>query len=90
VRFRTAAILSLLLVGGMFVFPTIMLLVVLPSLKQGHPNPLPVYEQMLLEIAVFFLTWRFFLALPIVGVLFTIAGLTQSKTPRTNSNVSTR
>ncbi len=80
-RYKTAAILSVLLVGGMFVFPAVVLAIYLPSLKQDLPNPLPIYEQVLLEISAFCLTWRFLLTLPIVSVLFTIAGLTNGKAP---------
>ncbi|HTW59983.1 MAG TPA: hypothetical protein VMD99_17790 [Terriglobales bacterium] len=77
-RFRTAAILSVVLIGGMFLLPAAVLAVFLPSLKQGLPNPLPLYEQILLAITAFFLAWRFLLALPIVAVLFTIAGFTNA------------
>ena len=80
-RYKTAAILSVVLVGGMFVFPAVILAIFLPSLRQGLPNPLPVYEQVLLEISAFCLTWRFLLALPILSVLFTIAGFTNAKAP---------
>jgi type II secretory pathway component PulF len=69
------------LVGGMFGLPAIVLAVFLPSLKQGLPNPIPVYEQVLLEISAFCLRWRFLLALPIVSVLFTIAAFTHPRTP---------
>jgi len=82
VRFRTAAILCVVLIGGMFLFPTAVLAVFLPSLKQGLPNPVPIYEQILLDVSVFCLTWRFFLVLPIVGVLFTVAGFTYPKSQR--------
>jgi hypothetical protein len=78
VRFRTAAILSLVLIGGMFVLPAGVLAVFLPSLKQGLPDPIPGYERFLLEVASFFMIWRFLLALPIAAVLFTVAGFTNA------------
>jgi hypothetical protein len=89
VRFRTAAILSVVLVGGMFIFPAVVLAVFLPSLNQGLPNPLPAHEHILLAAAAFCLTWRFFLALPIIGLLFTIAGFTYPKTAPTAAQSST-
>jgi len=78
VRFRTAAILSVVLIGGMFVLPAAVWAAFLPSLKQGLPDPIPGYERILLEVAVFCVTWRFLLALPIAAVLFTVAGFTNA------------
>lgn len=75
-RYRTAAILSIVLIGGMFVIPAVIESTFLPSLKQGTPDPLPGYEQILLAVAAFFLGWRFVLALPIALVLFTVAAFT--------------
>jgi hypothetical protein len=49
----------------------------LPSLQQGLPNPVPEYEQVLLEIASFCQRFRFLLALPIPMLLFSIAAFTQ-------------
>ena len=37
-RYKTAAILSVVLVGGMFVFPAVILAIFLPSLRQGLPS----------------------------------------------------
>jgi hypothetical protein len=78
VRYRTAAILSFVPVGAMIGLPAIVEAVFLPSLRQGVPNPVPYHEQILLEIAVVCAQWRWFLALPIPGVLFIAAGLTSA------------
>jgi len=77
VRYRTAAI-SCFVIGGMFGYPALIWAIFLPSLKQGLPNPLPAYEKMLLDIAVFCSEWRFILLLPIVGLglIFTIVEVT--------------
>ena len=75
-RFRTAAILSVVLIGGMFGLPAAVLAVFLPSLNEGLPNPVPGYEQVLLGVAEFCGRFRWVLALPIVVVLFTVAAFT--------------
>jgi len=62
----------------MFVLPAAVWAAFLPSLKQGLPDPIPGYERILLEVAVFCVTWRFLLALPIAAVLFTVAGFTNA------------
>jgi len=82
VRYRTAAIACFGLIGGMFGLPALVLAIFLPSLNQGLPSPLPAYEKILLDIAVFCGDWKWVLALPIVGLalLFTIAELTASRT----------
>jgi hypothetical protein len=82
VRYRTAAMLSVVLIGGMFAVPAAIMAVFSPSLSQGIPDPLPGYEHVLLAVAAFFLTWRFVLALPIALVLFTIAAFTSASTGR--------
>ncbi len=73
-RYRTAAILSVALVGGMFGLPVVIKAAFLPSLRQGLP--VPGYEKILLEVAIFCLRFSWLLALPITVVLFTVAGLT--------------
>jgi hypothetical protein len=83
VRFRTAAILSAVLVGGMFVLPAIVKAVFLPSLRQGFPNPVPDYEQIILRVAAFCLRYSWLLALPTVVVLFLIAAFTGESGVRT-------
>ncbi|HEY1247767.1 MAG TPA: hypothetical protein VGE97_02145 [Nitrososphaera sp.] len=82
VRFGTAAILSLVLIAGMFIFPAVVLHTLLPSLKQNIHNPLPRYEMALLWGASFCMTWRFLIALPLAAVLFTIAALSDSRAVR--------
>lgn len=80
-RYRTAAILSVVLLGGMFGLPEAIRAIFLPSLEQGIPAPVPGYEQVLLGVAVFCFRFRWVLALPIaavVVVLFTIAALTSA------------
>jgi hypothetical protein len=47
VRFRTAAILSAVLVGGTFILPAVVEATLLPSLQ----NPVPGYEQVILAVA---------------------------------------
>jgi hypothetical protein len=76
VRFRTAAILSAVLVGGMILLPAVVKAVFLPSLRQGLPNPVPGYEQVLLRVAAFCLRFSCLLALPTVAVFFLIAAFT--------------
>lgn len=77
-RYKTAGILSLLLVGSMFVLPAAVMTLLFPWLK----DPLTWYERMILDATIFLLSWRFLLALPIVGLLFTAATLTELITPR--------
>jgi hypothetical protein len=74
VRFRTAAILSALLVGGiLFLLPAVIEASFLPSLRQGVPNHVPGYEQILLAVALFCHDRRWLLAPLTVLVLFLIA-----------------
>jgi hypothetical protein len=85
VRYRTAAILSLLLIGGMFGLPEAIRAAFLPSLGQGVPAPVPGYERVLLGIAVFCFRFRWVLALPIAAIvvlLFIIAALTSANGTR--------
>lgn len=44
-RYRTAAILSVVLIGGMFGLPEAIRAVFLPSLEQGIPAQVPGYER---------------------------------------------
>ena len=67
-RYRTVAISCLVLLGAMFAVPATIWAVFLPSLKQGLPDPIPVYERVLLEIAVFCGSWKWLLVLPILGL----------------------
>jgi len=76
--YRTAAISCFALIVGMFAYPVLVWTIFLPSLKRGLPSPLPAYEKMLLDTAVFCNDWRFILLLPMMGlgVSFTIAEVT--------------
>jgi len=76
VRFRTAALLSIALIGVMFGFPAAVEAIFVPSLRQGIPNPVPVYEQILLGAGVWCLQFHWLLTPPIVLLLFTTATLT--------------
>jgi hypothetical protein len=95
VRHKTAAIWSAVLVAvtaGMFALPAAVWEVFLPSLKQGLPDPIPGYEKVLLEVAVFCGTWKWMLALlafPIIGVLFTVAEF-MSNTQACKTRTATR
>ncbi len=78
-RYRTAAIWSAILVGGMFGLPDAIKAMFLPSLEQGIATPIPVYERALLGFAFFCFRFRLLLALPIaviVVALFSVAGFT--------------
>ena len=68
-RYRTAAILAVVLIGGMFCLP-VAAFVVFPTLKGGARIPV------LFDVVLFCLSFRWFLALPIITVLFTIAAFT--------------
>jgi hypothetical protein len=67
----------------MFGLPAIVWAVFLPSLRQGLPNPIPVYERVILDIAVFCGNWKWVLLLPLLGlgIIFTIAEATLSRAP---------
>jgi hypothetical protein len=83
VRFKTAAILSAVLVGGMlFILPAVIEAVYLPSLRQGIPNPIPDYEANLLSVALFCHRFRWFLAPVTVLVFFLVAAFTSKSTVR--------
>jgi hypothetical protein len=66
VRYRTAAILAAVLIGGMFCLP-IAVLAAFPTMKQGPPITV------LFGLGIFCVRFRWFLALPIITVLFTLA-----------------
>ena len=74
VSYRTAAILTAVLVAGIFVLPNITWAVFLPALKQGL-DPIPGYERLLLDFTVFCDTWRFPFALPILAAPLSFAAL---------------
>jgi hypothetical protein len=83
VRYRTAAILCFALIGGMFVAPSV-ILSVFPSLNHKISHPIPAHEEILLQIALFCLSFRWLLLLPTVGlgVSFAIAGMTRASRTR--------
>ena len=77
--FRTAGILCVVLIGGMLVLlPAVVEAVFLPSLRQGRPDPVPAYEQIILAIAFFCLRFRWFLAPLMVMVFFLFAAFTNA------------
>ena len=70
-RSRTAGILSIVLIGGMFALPNAGQAVA--NWYLVHPVEIPLYARIFLGISVFCVTFRWLLALPTVAVLFTIA-----------------
>ena len=74
VRYRTLAISCFVVLVAMFVVPATISAVFLPSLNQGLPDPIPVYERVLLEIAVFCGSWKWLLVIPLsgLGMAFTV------------------
>jgi type II secretory pathway component PulF len=80
-RFRSAAILCFVLIGGMLGLPALIWAIFLPSLKQGLPNPLPAYEKILLDFAAFCGKWKWFPTLPVIvlGLSFTIIEVKASR-----------
>ena len=79
--YRTAAIVTVALVLGIFVLPNVVIAVFLPSLTKGVSGPLPGYEQLLLEFTAFCCTWRLPFALPIIAAPFSIAALSSKPRP---------
>ena len=65
VRYKTLAISCFVLLFTMFAVPAAIWAMFLPSLKQGLPNPIPDYEKLLLEFAIFVSRWKWFLAVPL-------------------------
>lgn len=80
-RYRTLAISCFVALGAMFAVPATIRAIFLPSLNQGLPDTIPVYERVLLEIAFFCGSWKWVLVLPLfgLGVAFTIAELASSR-----------
>jgi hypothetical protein len=79
VRYRTLAIWCFVLLGAMFAVPATIWAVFLPSLKQGLPDPIPIYERVLLEIAVFCGSWKWLLVLPLLGLGMAFTVLASSR-----------
>lgn len=71
-RYRTAAILSIVLIGGMFCLPLAITAIFRPS----SPAPEPLYATILLDVAVFCSRFKWVFALPIMVVLFAVAAFT--------------
>ena len=67
-RYRTAGILSVVLVGGMFILPVVANAVAVRYLDQGLA--IPLYTRILFGVAVFCLSFRWLIAIPAVAVLF--------------------
>ena len=78
-RYRTAAILSVVLIGGMFVLPVAAKAVLSGYVEHGLV--IPLYLRIFFGFAAFCLSFSWLLALPIVGVLFTLAALTHARAP---------
>lgn len=76
VRYKTALILSAALIAIMFGFPAVVQAVFLPSLQRGAPNPIPGYERILLEGALFFMMWRWLVVPTTVLALSLVAAVT--------------
>ena len=89
-RYRTLAVSCFLLLAAMFAVPAIIWAIFLPSLKQGLPDPIPVYERVLLEVAVFCGSWKWLLLLPLVGLgtAFTVAELASSRVSKERFQVA--
>ena len=79
--YRTATILSVTLVLGIFVLPNVVLAVLIPSLKQAVPDSVPGYELLLLQFTALCFTWRLPFALPIVAAPILFAALTSKSRP---------
>jgi hypothetical protein len=82
VSYRTAAILTVTLVLGIFVLPNVVLAVLIPSLKQTVPDSVPGYELLLLQFTAFCFTWRIPFAFPVVAAPFGFAALTKTSKSR--------
>ena len=63
----------------MFAVPATIWAVFLPSLKQGLPDPIPINERVLLEIAVFCGSWKWLLVLPLLGLGMAFTVLASSR-----------
>lgn len=72
--YRTAIILCIVLIGGMFVLPAFAMSLANHYAEQGLY--VPFYLRVYFAFSVFLLTFRFFLIPPIVAVLILIAALT--------------
>ena len=69
--YRTAAILSVLLVGGMFAISFVTMTAAGRLAEQGLG--IPTYERALFDIGFFVATYKWVAAMPIVGTLLLLA-----------------
>jgi len=79
--FRTAAILSVVLVGGMFLTSIATEHLALWYVAHGVET-IPVYQRVFFSMGAFCASFRVLLALPTVAVLFTVAIFTSQRTPQ--------
>ncbi len=77
-RYLTAAVLSLSVIVLLYGFPAAVKAFLLPNLH----DPVPLYQQWILEAALFCLRWRFFLVLPATALPFILAAFTQERHKR--------
>ena len=70
-RFRTAAILSFVLIGGMFTFPMVMMTAANHYVEMGVV--IPLYMRILFGVAFFFGSFKWFLSPLIIIALFLVA-----------------
>jgi hypothetical protein len=75
VRYKTAAILSTVVVAGLIGVPFVMKAALAPYLK--HNLPIPGYLKLFFDFCLFLLAYRWLLAPAIVAVLSLIAALTK-------------
>jgi hypothetical protein len=77
-RYKTAAILSAIVIGVFFGFPAAVEAVFLPSLRLGIPKPVPGYERLLLGAASVCREYGVLVVPPLVAILFAAAFFTQT------------
>ena len=80
VRYSTAAILSVVLIGGMFVLPLLAEVALGHYVEQGLVMPLSA--RIFFGVAFFCARFHWLLALPIAAALFTLAALTSPSPAR--------
>ena len=80
-RFRTAAVLSVVLFGGMFATSSAGAALARWYVERGNVE-IPIYTRIFFSIAAFCASFKVLLAIPTVAVLFTIAIFTSQAHPR--------
>lgn len=78
-RYRTATVLSVVLVGGMLLLPVVVKAVLERYAESGQI--IPLYLRILFGLTAFCMQYGFLLVLPIVAILFIVAAVTQGRTP---------